>query len=71
MKKEVIKGKGSYHKCPKAAMDAMAEKKLTPQQLARAVDKMLREAKEVEEEDEYEPAAEGEAGSSKGVLKKK
>ena len=39
MKKKVIKGKG--HKCPEAAKEALAEKKLTQQQLARAVDKML------------------------------
>ena len=52
-------------------MDAKAYEKLTQQQLTRAVYKMLREAKEVEGEDEYEPAPEGEVSSSKGVLKKK
>ena len=58
--------------CPKAAKEALAglEKKMNTAQLARAVDKMLRKAEE-EEEDEYEPPTEGEASSSKGVLKKK
>ena len=69
-RRKVIKDKG--HKCPKAAKDALAglEKKMNGMQLARAVERMLREAEE-EEEDEYEPPAEGEASSSKGVLKKK
>jgi hypothetical protein len=70
-RRKVIKDKG--HKCSEAAKEALAglENKMTKMQLVRAVEKMLREAKKVEEEDEYEPPAEGEASSSKGVLKRK
>ena len=45
--------------------DAVTETGMTTQLLRRAVLKMLREA----EEDEYEPPAEGEPSSTKGVLK--
>ena len=67
-RRKVIKDKG--HKCSEAAKEALAKQKMNKAQLMRAVERMLREAEE-EEEDEYEPPAEGEASSSKGVLKKK
>ena len=60
-KREVIKDKG--HKCSEAAEEAVEKEGLTKAQLGRAVIKMLGQK---EEEDMYEPAAEG----HKGVLKK-